>query len=69
MRYSRGGQQPHQLGPQRGVGVTFRWRDDDVFYFRGVPVAQLRNNLAKFGLLIADAGRGKLCFSLGDPHG
>jgi hypothetical protein len=37
---SRGGQPLHQ----RGVGVLFRWRGDDVLYFRGVPIVQLRDH-------------------------
>jgi hypothetical protein len=37
-----GGAPPHELGPQRGVGVSFRWRGDDILYFRCVPLGQLK---------------------------
>jgi hypothetical protein len=38
---SQGEQPPRQLGPQCGVQVSFRWRGDDVFYFRGILVVQM----------------------------
>jgi hypothetical protein len=49
-------------------GVSFRWRHNDILYFRGVTLVQLRDYVAELGLLATDAGQGELCFSLGDPH-
>jgi hypothetical protein len=63
MRCSWRGQQPHQLSPQRGVGVSFQQRGDDVLYSRGVPVVQLLDHIAELGLLAADASQGKLCLA------
>jgi hypothetical protein len=54
MIYS-GGEQPHQLGPQRGVGFSFWRRGNDILYSRGTPVVQLRDHIAELGLLAADA--------------
>ena len=67
--FYRGGQPPHQLGPQGGVGVSFWQKDNDILYPRGVPVVQLRDHIAELGLLAADAGQGKLCLGSGEPHG
>jgi hypothetical protein len=68
MLLCRGGQLSQQFGLQRGVGLSFRWRGDDVFYFRAVLVVQLRDHVAEIGPLATDAGQDKLCLSLGEPH-
>lgn len=67
--FYRRGQPPHQLGPQRGAGVSFWRKDNDILYSRGIPVAQLQDHMAELGLLAADAGQGKLCLGSGEPHG
>jgi hypothetical protein len=43
----RGGQPSHQFGLQLGVWVAFRRRYDDVVYFRGVTLVQLRDHVAE----------------------
>jgi hypothetical protein len=45
----RGGQPPHELCPQLGVGVLIRRSGDSVFYLRGVPEFQMRNDVAELG--------------------
>jgi hypothetical protein len=63
------GQPPHLLGPQHGVGVLLRQRDDDILYFCSVLVVQLWDHMAELCLFTADAGQGKLCLGLGEPQG
>ena len=58
---SSGGQPPHELDPQRSVGVSFWLRGDDVFCLRDVPVVQPRDYVEEFAPLAADTGQGKLC--------
>jgi hypothetical protein len=50
------------------VGVSFRRRGDDVLYFCGVPVVQLRDHVAELGQLATDAGQGELRLRLDEPH-
>jgi hypothetical protein len=49
------GHPPQQLGPQRGVEVSFR-RRGDIIYFRGVLVVQLRDHVVELDFLVDDAG-------------
>jgi hypothetical protein len=65
---SRRGQPPYELGPQRGVRVSFVWRGDDNLYFCGIPVVQLRVYMEELGLLAADAVQEKLCLGLDEPQ-
>jgi hypothetical protein len=44
---SRGGQPPYEFGSQRGVRVSLGRRGDDVLYFCGIPVVQLRDYVKK----------------------
>jgi lipoate-protein ligase A len=66
---SRGAQPPYELGPQRGVRVSFGRRGDYILYICGIPMVQLRDYVAELGLLAVDADLGKLRLVLGEPHG
>jgi hypothetical protein len=64
---SRGGQPPHELGLQCGVGALLGQGDDDVLQFYGSLVVQLRDNVEELGLLAADAGH-KNCIPAWENH-
>jgi hypothetical protein len=66
--HSRGGQLPHELGPQCGVGVSFGQRGESAHYFCGISVVQLLDHVEEFGHLASDAGQEKLHLGLGKPH-
>jgi hypothetical protein len=51
----RRGHPPRQLIPYHGVGVSFQWRDD-IVYFHSISVVHLQDHVVGFGFLAADAG-------------
>lgn len=53
----RGGQPPHELGPERGVGIMFGRRGDDVRDACRITLVQLRDCVIKFRLFVSDVGQ------------
>ena len=53
----QGGQPPHKLGPERGIGVMFGLRSDDVRNACRITLVQLRYCVIKFGFFIPYVGQ------------